>query len=139
MILRLVLTGILTMNALPGVCEDTIQRGSLEMPGEINTPDYLYLIMPKGEWEISDQQKELVIGAGHESFIHFSTQEQVGPIVNKYYIGIDYVVLKVETQKIEGRLVFEANRGGSSKYFHLYEGKIPFDAVKAVFFNAEAI
>ena len=63
-------------------------------------------------------------------FIHLATKEQLGNIIKKYWSGASsYFVLKLETQKLHGKLVFEANPGGTNKYYHLYNGTIPFDAI----------
>ena len=39
------------------------------------------------------------------------------------------IVLKIYTDKLTGRLIYESNSGGSSKYYHLYNGFIPLNAV----------
>lgn len=41
----------------------------------------------------------------------------------------EVVLLKLETAKLRGRLVYEVNPGGTTKYYHLYEGSIPLEAV----------
>lgn len=39
------------------------------------------------------------------------------------------MVLKIDPSKLIGKLVFEVNPGGTQKYYHLYNGKIPLNAV----------
>ena len=72
------------------------------------------------------------LNADDTTFIHLSTGDQLPRITDKFFKGIDYVILKVETKKMQGRLVFENNPGGENKYYHLYEGTIPLDAVVEV-------
>jgi uncharacterized protein (DUF952 family) len=51
-------------------------------------------------------------------------------IIEKYWAGVsEYVVLKIETAKLSGKLVLEANPAGTNKYYHLYNGSIPSNAI----------
>lgn len=98
----------------------------------MSTPDYLYKVLSKTAWEESQQGKSLSLNADDTSFIHLSTGAQLPRITDKFFKGIDYVILKVETKKMQGRLVFETNPGGENKYYHLYDGVIPLEAVVEV-------
>jgi peptide deformylase len=51
-------------------------------------------------------------------------------ILGKYWADAEQVViLKIDTEKLPGRMAFETNPGGSAKYYHLYDGHIPFASV----------
>lgn len=95
----------------------------------ITTPPYLYKILSKDAWEESLQKGSLVLTADDTIFIHLATNEQVPRIADKFFKGIEYIVLKVDTKKMQGRLVLESNPGGISQYYHLYDGVIPLEAV----------
>jgi uncharacterized protein (DUF952 family) len=61
---------------------------------------------------------------------HLSKQDQLERILSKYFQDVDQVViLKVSTNQLQGELVYEANPGGASKYYHLYHGFIPFTSI----------
>lgn len=132
MISKLLLTCILTTHFISGMSQEKVQSNGLEEPAEIAIPTYLYIILPKEAWKKSVQEKVLLLGPENKQFIHLATDEQVPPIAEKFFKGIDYVVLKIETKKMLGRLVYETNPGGSNKYFHLYEGSIPLEAIVEV-------
>jgi uncharacterized protein (DUF952 family) len=65
-----------------------------------------------------------------QDFIHLAREDQLNRIVGKYWDEVpEYVVLKIDTKKLPGKLVLEANPGGENKYYHLYDGSIPLKAV----------
>jgi uncharacterized protein (DUF952 family) len=65
-----------------------------------------------------------------QDFIHLAREDQLDRIVGKYWDkNPEYVVLKIDTKKLPGKVVFEANPGGENKYYHLYDGSIPLKAV----------
>jgi uncharacterized protein (DUF952 family) len=43
----------------------------------------------------------------------------------------DTQVLKLDVKSLPGKLVYESNPGGETKYWHLYHGSIPLKAVHA--------
>lgn len=91
-------------------------------------PKYLYKILSLDDWKQSGDVIHLP--PTDNGFIHFSTEEQLPKIIDKYWSDIsEFKVLKVDTQKLSGALVFETNPGGATKYYHLYQGCIPRDAV----------
>lgn len=93
-------------------------------------PKLLYKILSLQDWEDSQTSKAIKLSKDDDAFIHFSTEEQLGRILGKYWLDKPaYVVLKVDVQKLPGDLVFETNPGGSAKYYHLYNGSIPLDSV----------
>ena len=97
---------------------------------QAQTPDFLYKILSLENWNASQQKEALVLSKDDEAFIHFSQEDQLDRIASKYWTNVpEYVVLKVNTSKVTGKLVYENNPGSTNKYYHLYEGSIPTDAV----------
>lgn len=97
---------------------------------EDNKAPTLFKIISIEQWKESDGKETLVLDANDKEFIHFSTEEQLPRILEKFWKNKDYMVLKIDPRKLPGRLVFEPNAGGSGqKYYHLYEGSIPKDAI----------
>lgn len=92
-------------------------------------PEYLYKIVSAEAWEKSSGQKDLVLSPMDDSFIHLATAEQVPRVLQKFWRDDEYVVLRVATSKMAGRLIYERNEGGQNRYYHLYEGRIPLEAV----------
>jgi len=90
------------------------------------TPDYLYKVLSWENWEASREFDTLELPPEDAAFIHFSKEDQLERILTKFWADVEqYVVLKIETQALIGRLVFEPNRGRKTKYYHLYDGAIP--------------
>lgn len=91
-------------------------------------PHFLYKILSIDDWAKSCETVHLP--SMDANFIHLSTEEQLDRIIEKYWAAVsEYVVLKIETAKLKGKLVLEANPGGTNKYYHLYNGSIPLSAV----------
>ena len=108
---------------------------SLISQGEIGSmeeevPQRLYKITTVEAWEESQSRGFLILAKIDEEFIHLAREDQLDRILSKYWAPIaDYYLLTVDPKKLEGRLVFETNPGGTAKYYHLYNGKIPLSAV----------
>lgn len=93
-------------------------------------PSYLYKVLSVENWKKSQSDLTVALSTDDKDFIHFSREDQLKRITSKYWAAVpEYVVLKVDTSKLAGKLVFEANPGGTSKYYHLYEGSIPLEAI----------
>ncbi len=99
---------------------------SLFADGE--TPKYLYKVLSVENWKASD--KTVKLSSEDDAFIHLSTEDQLDRIVGKYWAQVpEYVILKIDTSKLPGKLLFEANPGGENKYYHLYNGSIPLNSI----------
>jgi len=96
---------------------------------EVARPKYLYLILSKELWEKSLQANRLILPTQKDPFIRLAKEEQIEPIIEKYWRGVENVILKIESENMLGSLVYETNPGGSNKYYHFYNGFIPFDAI----------
>lgn len=92
-------------------------------------PKYLYKVISEQQWEESQKREDIVLAPMDHHFIHFATEQQVSHVTKKFWENKNYIILKVETHKLKGRLVYETNPGGMVKYYHLYDGKIPRDTV----------
>jgi peptide deformylase len=91
---------------------------------------YLYKILSHRNWLATQNRATVQLSFEDDVFIHFSTEDQLERIIKKYWADEpQFAILKIESSQLEGRLVFEANPGGSTKYYHLYEGFIPFHAI----------
>lgn len=96
----------------------------------IEQPEYLFKIMTTERWAISQQENKLILDrvADHD-FIHLAEEGQVERIAKKFFDAQLIVVLKLDPTRLLGQLVYESNPGGVSKYWHLYDGSIPMEAV----------
>lgn len=64
-----------------------------------------------------------------EGFIHCSTEEQVLATANRrYFDQKDLILLVIETEKIEAKIITEDTSGREEKHPHIY-GKLPWSAV----------
>ncbi len=88
----------------------------------------LYKILSVENWEKSDHN--LALPSFDERFVHFALPDQLERIIGKYWADEPvFMVLKIDPEKLPGRLVLETNPGGTNQYYHLYEGVVPLDAV----------
>ncbi|MBP9842197.1 MAG: peptide deformylase [Simkaniaceae bacterium] len=98
---------------------------------EINqSPQYLYKVLSLRNWQATQNRKTVQLSAEDDAFIHFSTEDQLERIIGKYWADApQLVILKIDSNKLEGKLAFESNAGGSTQYYHLYNGFIPFNSI----------
>lgn len=94
-----------------------------------STPEHLYKIISSEQWQKSLLQNEIVGSPIDKEFVHLAKDDQLDHVAQKFWNNMDYIVLKLASKKLVGRLIFETNPGGSTQYYHLYEGNIPLDAV----------
>lgn len=67
-----------------------------------------------------------------EGFIHCSTKDQYLATANRYFLGkTNLILLKIETDKLNSKLVYENTVGGQELFPHLY-GPISLNAVVSV-------
>lgn len=90
---------------------------------------YLYKIISTYQWQKSLQQNRVVSTSLDSAFIHLATEEQLPRVLEKFWNGQECIILKLAVEKLVGRLVFETNPNGITKFPHLYEGYIPFEAI----------
>ncbi|MBS3904928.1 MAG: peptide deformylase [Simkania sp.] len=95
------------------------------------TPKYLYKILSYRNWQATLARQVVAVSSEDDAFVHFSKEDQLERVLAKYWSEApQFVVLKIDTGKLQGDLVYEENRSGSEKYYHLYRGFIPFSAIK---------
>jgi len=100
------------------------------MEEKIDQDPHLYKILSLRNWLATQSRKTVILSAEDDAFIHFSTENQIERILNKYWADApQLVILKIDRSQLEGKLVFEENKGGSTKYYHLYDGFIPFHSI----------
>ncbi|MDP3889067.1 MAG: DUF952 domain-containing protein [bacterium] len=93
-------------------------------------PAYLYKVLSVECWEQSKNYDKIILPEMDREFIHFSTKQQLNNIIEKFWKGVPtFMLLTVETKKLPGRLMYESNPGGTNKYYHLYDGSIPHEAI----------
>ena len=93
-------------------------------------PTYLYKVLTIDDWKESHFLKSVKLSEADENFIHFSTENQLERIIEKYWAHLPhFIVLKIDPIKLVGKLVYEVNPGGLNKYYHLYEGSIPLNSI----------
>lgn len=103
---------------------------------EDKMPPYLYKVLSMENWQTSKEQESIQLPSDDAAFIHFSREDQLARLITKYWSNAgEFVVLKIDTAKLPGKMIYEANPGSQNKYFHLYDGKIPLDAVVEVALN----
>ncbi len=121
----ILITAFLSLATLP--VETSITKAEIVQQ---QTPQYLYKVLSLENWEASQSALSLQLSKDDDAFIHFSRDDQLERITSKYWANAsEYIVLKVETAKLAGKLVYEANPGGTSQYYHLYDGSIPLEAI----------
>ncbi len=97
---------------------------------QTQTPQYLYKVLSLENWQQSQAQNIVILTKDDEVFIHLATEDQLDRIIDKYWSQAPhYVILKIDPTQLPGQLIYEANPGGTNKYFHLYHGSIPRKAV----------
>ena len=96
-------------------------------------PAHVYKILTPAAWQSCQGQPRLALGADDARFIHLAEPDQVGRIAAKFFSKEPQViVVELDPAKLPGRLVHEANPGGATLYYHLYDGYLPFSAVTGV-------
>lgn len=122
---KLFLTVIVTNIALTTSITYAQNIGTEQMQSN-TAPQFLYKILSLPDWRNSQNQEFIILSKDDDQFIHFSTEDQLNGIISKYWANAkEYAVLKVDANQLPGRLVYEANPGGTNKYYHLYDGSIP--------------
>lgn len=100
------------------------------MPLPETPPPHVYKILTPRAWEACQGRERLSLGPDDKTFIHLAEPEQVKRIAAKFFSQEPRViVVELDPAKLPGRLVHEANPGGNTLYYHLYEGYLPFSAV----------
>jgi uncharacterized protein (DUF952 family) len=95
-------------------------------------PTFLYKIIYPGQWAASQTSDRVSLGPEDKEFIHLAMEQQLSALVKKQWILKHFILLQLATELIPGRFVLETNPGGKDKYYHLYDGYLPLDAITDV-------
>lgn len=94
------------------------------------TPPHLYKILTPEAWQRCQNKDRLSLGPDDTTFIHLAEQDQVPRIAKKFFPDQpQLMIVELDPKRLPGRLVKEANPGGTIRYYHLYDGYLPFSAV----------
>lgn len=109
---------------------ESVNHKEIMMEKMNQSPQYLYKVLSLRNWQATQNRETVQLSAEDDAFIHFSTEGQLERIIGKYWSDApQLVILKIDSRKLKGELLFEANTGGSTKYYHLYNGFIPFSSI----------
>ena len=93
-------------------------------------PKHLYKVLALDLWQKSQNKKNVLLSQEDTPFIRLQKEDELGRLLHYWNkLDVPHVVLKIKASKLEGRLVFEAKLGGSTKQYHLYNGYIPMNAI----------
>lgn len=82
----------------------------------------------RGEYDRSTREQSL----DEVGFIHCSTAAQVRGVLERYYDGVDdLVLLTIDADRFGDELRYEPGNGGSERFPHLYV-PLPVSAVAAI-------
>lgn len=93
-------------------------------------PKHLFKVVALTQWQASAAQKTVILDPQDIPVIRFLKEDEVSRLLHYWDRTKEpHVLLKIKTGKLPGTLIFEAKLGGSTKYYHLYNGSIPLSAV----------
>ncbi len=94
------------------------------------SPKHLYKVLPFNLWQASEHKQSVLLSSEDVPFIRFQKEDELGRLLHYWgTLNVPHVVLKIKASKLQGRLVFEAKLGSSTKQYHLYDGCIPMHAI----------
>lgn len=86
-------------------------------------PTFLYKIVSIDNWDAT-KHTILELESNDTEFIHFSMDDQWRKIVAKRYANKSYVLLTIDTTKLDGIWKYEFDASMREKWWHLYNGTI---------------
>jgi uncharacterized protein (DUF952 family) len=93
----------------------------------------IYKILSKQDWNESQTLGFLKPNIIDNNFIHMCEAQQIERVLSKFWTDLTEVVIAVlDPTKLIGNLVKEKNNGGTEEYWHLYDGKIPLQAITEI-------
>jgi len=103
------------------------------MPSERRTT-MIYHIISIHEWEMAQQKGVYAPSSlSNEGFIHCSTEKQVTGVANSLYKGrTDLIVLEIEEDQVDAKIVFEDLYHLNQQFPHIY-GVLNVNAVTKLF------
>ena len=101
---------------------------------EIDPDDFIHHLAQRDAWEaakVAGEYRVSTIGMSLDEvgFIHASRPHQVAPVAQRFYVGIDdLVLLTIDPDLLEVELRYEPGTGTDELFPHLY-GPLPVHAV----------
>jgi peptide deformylase len=112
------------------LCLISVLLHPLENMHAQDAPAFLYKILSLRLWHATQNRKNVSLPAEDNAFIHLATEEQLEKVIAKFWAEApQFVILKIERDRLLGNLVYETNPGGVTKYYHLYQGFIPLHSI----------
>jgi len=98
-----------------------------------NNNEFIFHIISDDDWQMIKNVSEYApISLENDGFIHFSYQDQLKSVVDRFYPGIkNLLVLKIRVNKLVHILKID-KVGDEGEFPHLY-GKLNLDAVEGVY------
>ena len=93
-------------------------------------PQYLYKVLSLRNWQATQNRNTVLLTTEDCKFIQFLKEDQIQEYLTKN--GPDenqFVVLKIDISKLDGKLALESNPEEITQYFRLYDGFIPFHSI----------
>jgi len=90
---------------------------------------HLYKIVSPEQWQQSQTQQTVILTDFDDAFIHLAQEHQIEGVLQKFWANKPYLILTLDKTKLIGNLILESNRPGGDRYYHLYDGSIPLNAV----------
>lgn len=93
-------------------------------------PQCVYKILSLRDWHAFQNSQSDQLFTKDNIFIHFSNEDLLESFIGKYQTETtQMVLLKIESNKLKGSLVFETNAGRICEYYRLNEGFIPMNSI----------
>ena len=82
----------------------------------------IYHILSSNSWQkVRDINSYKPEGFSKEGFIHCSKRDQIVAVANRYYQGqSDLIILEIDEDKLDSRVVFENLDGKNELFPHIY-------------------
>jgi len=99
----------------------------------VMTDATIFHILPKCLWhELRGTEEYRGDTLDTEGFIHCSTELQVIPTANRFFVGRDeHVVLRIDPKRVIAPVIYEDTSGGGVEFPHIY-GPLNLSAVEGI-------
>ena len=104
---------------------------------KIDVNSFVYRILHSDEWD-DFKRKKVFYGNDLDKksgYIHLSEKKQLKKTINIYFKKKKVVILKIDTEKLKEKILWETSRGGE-KFPHLYDSLTLENVVKVDSANA---
>ena len=108
--------GVSNANDQHVITPEVTELKMIQTNTEESIPKYLYKIVSPEEWQESRGKEFIKTSSMDKDFVHLATKDQVPHIAQKFWDKKDYIILKLDSKKLIGHLVYETNPGGATRY-----------------------